>query len=143
MKKCKYCQTEIDKKAKICPHCHKKQTNIFIRILQVFLGFMVVCIGIGVVASSGNSSNSKNSDNTTSDKEECYITLEEFNQIESGMTYEQVRDIVGCEGTVNSDTEVMDSKMTIYSWYGKDGISNANVNIQDGKLINKTQIGLE
>ena len=24
-KKCKYCQSEIDKKAKICPNCRKKQ----------------------------------------------------------------------------------------------------------------------
>ncbi len=24
-KKCKYCQSEIDKKAKICPNCKKKQ----------------------------------------------------------------------------------------------------------------------
>ena len=25
MKKCKYCQSEIDRKAKICPNCRKKQ----------------------------------------------------------------------------------------------------------------------
>lgn len=25
-KQCKYCKQEIDAKAKICPHCRKKQT---------------------------------------------------------------------------------------------------------------------
>ena len=33
MKKCKYCQTEIDKKAKVCPNCKKKQSHIFRWIL--------------------------------------------------------------------------------------------------------------
>ena len=136
MKKCKYCQTEIDKKAKICPQCHKSQANPFLTALRIILGIFIVFIGIGVIASIGSDSEEK-------DEDKCYITLEEFNKIENGMTYDQVKDIVGCEGTVNSDTEVMGSKTTIYSWYGKDGISNANVNIQDNKLINKTQIGLE
>lgn len=136
MKKCKYCQTEIDKKAKVCPQCHKDQTSPLTKALRIVLGVMIVFIGIGVILSSGDDSSSK-------DEDKCYITLEEFNKIENGMTYEQVKEIVGCEGTVNSDTEVMGSKMTIYSWYGKDGISNANVSIQDNKLINKTQIGLK
>ena len=132
MKKCKYCQTEINSKAKICPHCHKKQTNPAIRVI----GIIIIIIGIiAIVSGMGDTDSSK--------EDKCYITLAEFNEIKNGMTYEQVKDIVGCDGTVNSDTEVMGSKMTIYSWYGKDGISNANVNIQNGKLINKTQIGLK
>ena len=136
MKKCKYCQTEIDKKAKICPQCHKSQANPLISALRIFLGIIIVFIGIGVIANIGGGTEDK-------DEDKCYITLDEFNKIENGMTYDQVKEIVGCDGTVNSDTEVMGSKMTIYSWYGKDGISNANVNIQDNKLINKTQIGLK
>lgn len=132
MKKCKYCQTEINSKAKICPQCHKNQTNPAIRVI----GIIIIIIGIiAIVSGMGDTDSSK--------EDKCYITLAEFNEIKNGMTYEQVKDIVGCDGTVNSDTEVMGSKMTIYSWYGKDGISNANVNIQNGKLINKTQIGLK
>ena len=132
MKKCKYCQTEINSKAKICPQCHKKQTNPAIRVI----GIIIIIIGIiAIVSGMGDTDSSK--------EDKCYITLAEFNEIKNGMTYEQVKDIVGCDGTVNSDTEVMGSKMTIYSWYGKDGISNANVSIQNGKLINKTQIGLK
>ena len=134
MKKCKYCQSEIDSKAKICPQCRKKQTNPIISALRVFLGIIIIFIGIAVITSAGNDSEKE---------EKCYITLEEFNKIQNGMTYDQVKEIVGCDGTVNSESEVMGSKMTIYSWYGKDGISNANVNIQDNKLINKTQIGLK
>ena len=34
------------------------------------------------------------------------ITLDEFNKIETGMTYEQVRDIVGGEGTLGSSVDV-------------------------------------
>lgn len=47
MKKCKYCQSEIDKKAKICPHCRKKQNNliqIFISILAIFIVFLIIII---------------------------------------------------------------------------------------------------
>ena len=49
MKKCKYCRTEIDKKAKICPNCHKKQSHI---VRWVILGILAIAI-IGAVASGG------------------------------------------------------------------------------------------
>lgn len=136
MKKCKYCQTEINKKAKICPQCHKNQANPFFITLRIILGIIIVLIGIGGIVGAG-------SDSKENDEDECYITLEEFNKIENGMTYDQVKNIVGCEGTVNSDTEVENFKMTVYSWYGKDRISNAIVDIENNKLVNKTQIGLQ
>lgn len=131
MKKCKYCKTEIDKKAKICPNCRKSQSS-FIKILGIALGLFIIIIGIAALSGGSDEDNNK-----------CYITLDEFNKIQSGMSYNQVKEIVGCEGTVVSESEYMGTKMTIYSWYGKDGISNANVNIQNDKLLNKTQVGLK
>lgn len=50
MKKCKYCQTEIDQKAKVCPNCKKKQSHIFRWIL---LGVLAVII-ISAVAGGGS-----------------------------------------------------------------------------------------
>lgn len=45
MKKCKYCQTEIDKKAKVCPNCRKKQSGIGKWIvLGVILLLIVSCM---------------------------------------------------------------------------------------------------
>ncbi len=49
MKNCKYCQTEIDKKAKICPNCHKKQSHI---VRWILLGILVVII-ISSIAGGG------------------------------------------------------------------------------------------
>lgn len=47
MKKCKYCQTEIDSKAKICPNCHKKQTHSLLRIL---IGIILIFVGIAIIS---------------------------------------------------------------------------------------------
>lgn len=33
MKKCKYCMSEIDDKAKICPHCGKRQKRSVIKTI--------------------------------------------------------------------------------------------------------------
>lgn len=49
-KKCKYCKTEIDKKAKICPSCKKKQSNPLKTILIVFL----VLIVLAAIGSNGS-----------------------------------------------------------------------------------------
>lgn len=72
-----------------------------------------------------------------------YATLEKFNQIETGMTYEAVVDIMGSEGTVLSESEVMDIKTTMYYWYSQNGISNMNVTIQNGEVVSKAQLGLD
>lgn len=62
MKKCKYCKSEIDKKAKICQVCKKKQGKKAIKI--VLLSLLVIFI-IAIAADSGN--NSK--DNPKKEKE--------------------------------------------------------------------------
>lgn len=49
MKKCKYCQTEIDTNASICPNCKKKQGPHVIRwiALGLFLLLIVSCVAGG------------------------------------------------------------------------------------------------
>lgn len=49
MKKCKYCQSEIDSKAKVCPNCKKKQGPHIVRwvILGVLLLGLVSCVMSG------------------------------------------------------------------------------------------------
>lgn len=77
------------------------------------------------------------------DKSE-YITLEEYNKIESGMTYEQVVEIVGSDGTVSSQVESNGYKIVIISWYGN-GVagSNANVTFTNNAVSGKAQVGLK
>lgn len=46
MKKCKYCKSEIDEKAKICPICKKEQTNP-VKSLLFKLIYCSLVLGIG------------------------------------------------------------------------------------------------
>lgn len=41
-KVCKYCRTEIDKKAKICPNCKKKQSNTLGNIVAILVFIFIV-----------------------------------------------------------------------------------------------------
>ncbi len=78
---------------------------------------------------------------------EASISLEEFNKIQTGMTYKEVCDIVGGEGTLGSSVDVGigdEYKTEIYQWTGDGSIgANANVTFQAGKVISKAQIGLK
>ncbi len=94
--------------------------------------------------SSAAASSASASSEAASDKAEAAtITKAEFDQIKTGMTYAQVVKIVGGEGSLLSESEVGGIKTAMYMWYGEDGISNANIMVQNNKLVSKTQIGLE
>lgn len=75
--------------------------------------------------------------------EKDFITYAEFESIENGMSYEQVVDIVGYDGTIMSSSDFAGINTTIYYWYGVDGISNANITFQNDAVVSKAQIGLK
>jgi hypothetical protein len=74
------------------------------------------------------------------------ITKEEFDKIQNGMTYEQVKQIVGGEGHKISETGKPGTPehTVMYDYQGEGEIgANASLMFQGGKLINKSQFGLK
>lgn len=77
------------------------------------------------------------------DNDAATITAEMYDKIETGMTIDEVVNIIGGEGALASESEVGGLNAQVYTWYGKDGISNANITFSNGKVQSKAQIGLE
>ncbi|WP_018392482.1 DUF3862 domain-containing protein [Bacillus sp. 37MA] len=73
------------------------------------------------------------------------ITAEEFNQIQNGMSYAEVQEIVGGAGELTSETgsEGDQFHMTMITYYGDSLGANAILSFTADKLDSKTQLGLE
>ena len=56
-KQCKYCKQEIDAKAKICPHCRKKQTPSGCLIAVIAVVVIIVIAIAGSAMSGGEKTN--------------------------------------------------------------------------------------
>ena len=79
--------------------------------------------------------------------DEPAVTLMKFNQIDTGMTYKQIVEIIGEEGIISSDSSIDDdqgghTKTTVYEWKFGDS-TGMRITIQNGKLFKKTQFKLE
>ncbi|MBS6860352.1 MAG: DUF3862 domain-containing protein [Clostridiales bacterium] len=72
--------------------------------------------------------------------------MSEFKRIETGMTYDEVVEIVGTDGELSTSVDMFGSelKTEMYVWRGNGSIgSNANVTFQGGTVIAKSQVGLK
>lgn len=69
------------------------------------------------------------------------VTMDKYNKINNGMTYDQVKSILG-DGQLASQSLIMNIKDEIYSWINADG-SNMNVTFQGGKVDTKAQFELK
>lgn len=95
MKKCKYCQTEIDSKAKVCPNCHKKQgMPIWLIVILVILGIMI----IGSIAGGGSESDKKEQTGSTTKSEKISLLDDHTGHVESEYSYE-------ITGTLQNNTD--------------------------------------
>lgn len=139
MKICKECGKEVSRSAKTCPNCGKKLKSSGLRI---FLGILILLIGIASIASLGENNTSLTSANST-EVQQQKVTLEKFNKLETGMTYKQVVEIIGEDGTLSTESSYGNQSLKVYYWYSSNGISNATVSFSNGKLTAKSQIGLD
>lgn len=80
---------------------------------------------------------------TTTTLPAALITKAEFDQIQTGMTLDQVNAIVGAPGTLDFESgSGTDYSFASYSWDGAGGTS-ASVSFQQGLVSSKNQYGLE
>ena len=71
------------------------------------------------------------------------MSLAQFNQIQNGMSYEEVQKIVGSAGTVLSESSIGGISIRIVSWLGNGSLgSNAAITFQNGAVSGKSQAGL-
>lgn len=130
MIKCKTCGADIAKSATTCPHCGAK-----LKKRHPILGIIIMIFGLALIGAAigGNSSDPANT-----------VTKEEFDKIETGMTYREVVEIIGFDGELNSQVDIGagdEYKTEIYTWANKNG-SNMNATFQGDKVVSKAQIGL-
>ena len=75
------------------------------------------------------------------------ISLAEFNHIKTGMTYDEVVQIIGSTGTLLSESGGNlgpEYYTALWMWEGEGSLgANANVMFQGGGVISKAQFGLE
>lgn len=57
-------------------------------------------------------------DTVQEEAEKGDITMAEFNQIQVGMTYSQVVNIIGAEGTFSNETQIGGRNYKYYTWNG-------------------------
>jgi hypothetical protein len=71
------------------------------------------------------------------------VTLANFNRVKTGMTYAEVSEIFGGPGDLSMETEIVGTKMEIYSWRAAVGFGNVTISFTDGRVASKAQLGLK
>jgi Domain of Unknown Function with PDB structure (DUF3862) len=75
-------------------------------------------------------------------KTDCTVTLKQYQQLQTGMSYSQVRSILGCEGSEMSKVDMAGYKTVMYMWQGDSVGASMNVMLQNDRLVSKAQFGL-
>lgn len=138
---CPDCGRQVSSSASSCPNCgaplyrgKKKKKPGAVRIT---LATLLIFLGVGLIAYSVSSNN-------PAPDGKAHITLDEYNQIQAGMTYDEVVSIVGGDGEITSESEFAGIKTKIVDWYADAPRgANANVTFQDDIVISKSQLMLE
>lgn len=72
------------------------------------------------------------------------MTYAEYTSIATGMSYDEVVEIVGSYGRELSRVTSNGYEIVMIGWYGKGSVgANANITFENGKVISKAQVGLE
>jgi hypothetical protein len=94
-------------------------------------------------SSSVNESEVQTTENEKTTTKDVKVTLEQYNQIKDGMTYEEVVEIFGGKESTSSESEIAGIKSEIKTWNGNGTFSVATIGFTDGEVSSKSQTGLE
>ncbi|MBQ9662080.1 MAG: hypothetical protein IJV40_02870 [Oscillospiraceae bacterium] len=140
MIQCKTCGERIAKSAKVCPYCGARSYRSLRKTLLILL-VIIICAMAWVSSQDDDFSIPLKSSSRTDVS--SLVTLENFNKIDTSMSYEDVCKLFGIEGTLDSEITLGNVVTQVYHWYNKTGIFNCNVTFQNGMMIGKAQIGLK
>jgi hypothetical protein len=69
------------------------------------------------------------------------VSAAKYNKVMTGMTYDEVYQIIGVNGEELSRVEIGGITTVLFAWTNRNG-SNMNVTFQNGKVVAKAQFGL-
>jgi len=159
--KCKVCGSEIASSAKACPSCGAKNKKPFYKKWWVWAILAAVVIAMStsentnnnvidntnnnVVENTNDNVAESNAENTPVVEENSpKISMNEFEALQTGMTYEEVVAIIGGEGELSSQVDIAGYDTKMYMWDGEGSIgANANLTFQNDSLTSKAQFGLK
>ena len=90
-----------------------------------------------------NSSNESVANDTSTEQENIRVTLEQYNQVQDGMTYDEVVSIFGGKENSSSESEIAGIKSEVKTWSGNGTFSVVSIGFTDGQVSSKSQTGLE
>lgn len=90
-----------------------------------------------------NASNEPVANDTSTEQENIRVTLEQYNQVQDGMTYDEVVSIFGGKENSSSESEIAGIKSEVKTWNGNGTFSVVSIGFTDGKVSSKSQTGLE
>lgn len=119
MKKCKYCKEEIDSKAKVCPHCKKKQGHPILLII-----FLIILIQFLVATVKGVNSKKSEKDSDLKVKTSVSDTAEPSKESKDNTTADE-----STEAPTEAEPPTEDESKVIYD---ENGIKITYKGTEDG-----------
>lgn len=114
------------------------------KLLSIMLIFLLVATLVACGGTTNIEGTINNEGTPAEEKNSPKISKEEFDALETGMTYEEVVSIIGGEGELSSQVDVAGYETKMYMWEGEGSIgANANAMFQNNSLTSKAQFGLE
>jgi hypothetical protein len=73
----------------------------------------------------------------------CKVSMAQYTTLKTGMSYDEARGMLGCDGIELSSSEMPGFKTIMFMWTGAGGLgANMNAMFQNDKLQMKSQFGL-
>jgi hypothetical protein len=73
----------------------------------------------------------------------CKVTKAGYEALETGMSYADAVNALGCEGEELSSSEIGGIKTVMLMWNGEGIAANMNAMFQDDRLVSKAHFGLK